>query len=205
MASFKNKQNKYSLPHKPTSGPTKTLQNKRKKIASWRQSSEDIPSCFNHWQHLRGEFTLPGPSLIETALIWMRSSQSICLETVLAYYHLYNLEDIFQYLFFFLVKERGSPISSYPSWVVLVLLHSSRKGVIFSPFKDPKWRLLLCLYCLLHSQHCLTPASLCKSPIGGFHYLLSKCRFPCFSPCFLSFCQYLHFLFARMFLWKGRK
>lgn len=57
---------------------------------------------------------------------------------------------------FFLMKEKGSSISSCPSWVVLLFFHGKRKGVIFfPPFKDPKWQLLLCLYCLLLSQHCL--------------------------------------------------
>lgn len=87
------------------------------------------------------------------------------------------------------MKERGSPISSYLSWMVLLFLYRSSKGIIFSSFKDPKWRLLLCFYCLLHSQHCLTPTSLCKSPTGGFHYPFSKCCLPCFFRLFPSILQ----------------
>lgn len=78
----------------------------------------------------------------------------------------------------------GGPV--VPSW--------EEKGYNFFLLSNRKWRLLLCLFCLLHSQDCLL-YYVCKSPAGGFHYLSSKCGLPCFPPLFPFFLQVSSFSF----------
>lgn len=132
----------------------------------------------------------------------MKSSQNICLETVCLSIlpFIYFGRRFCNIFFFFPGKRKGEPHLFLFSWVVL---HRRRKGVICSSFKDPKWRLLLCLYCWLHSQHCLTPASLCKSPIGGFHYLFLSVAFFAFPLVFFLSADIFIFFLLGCFFEKG--
>ena len=124
----------------------------------------------------------------------------ICLETVSAQYHLHNLEDIFAiYLLFFSGERRERPHFFFSLLGGPVVPSLEQKGYnFFSSCRDSKCRLLLCLYCLLHSQHSLAPA-------GGFHYLLSKSCLPCFSPLFPFSLQVSSFSFYQDVSLKKKK
>lgn len=131
---------------------SKTPTNKKNKIWFWRQS---VPRSSSHCQGLCGKCYFQDlirgrPHSFETSFlhrVYLNPSQQIPISV--------TRKNILQCLFIsslFMKKEKGGPISSCPSWVVLLFFHGKRKGVIFfPPFKDPKWQLSLCLYCVLLS------------------------------------------------------
>lgn len=60
------------------------------------------------------------------------------------------------YFFSFYEERKGEPHLFLSLLGGPVVLSWEEKGCdFFPPFKDPKWQLSLCLYCLLLSLHCL--------------------------------------------------
>lgn len=105
---------------------SKTPKNKQNKISFWRQSvSRSSSHCQDLWGKCHSRTWLEeGHNHLKP--VYLNPSQHIPIYVI--------RKDILQCLFIsslFLKKEKGSPISSCPSWVVLLLFHGKRKGVIF--------------------------------------------------------------------------